>query len=66
VAYGDYAVAAFQDRNRNDKLDRHVLGMPKEPYGFSNDARGVFGPASWKEARVRVMAPVTEVSFELK
>jgi uncharacterized protein (DUF2141 family) len=66
VPYGEYAVAAFQDANANGELDRNVLGMPKEPYGFSNDARGILGPASWAEAKVRVTSPVTELTVELK
>ena len=32
---GKYAVAVVQDLNRNGKLDRNFLGMPKEPLGFS-------------------------------
>jgi uncharacterized protein (DUF2141 family) len=66
VPYGEYAVAAFQDRNGNGELDRGFLGAPKEPYGFSNDARGAFGPASWTEARVRLAEPSIAVTFELK
>ena len=66
VAAGEYAVAAFQDRNGDGELDRNFLGMPKEPYGFSNDARGIFGPASWTDAKVRVIAPMTETTIELQ
>jgi len=66
VAGGEYAVAAFQDRNGDGELDRNFLGLPKEPYGFSNDARGIFGPASWTDAKVRVVTPLTEITIELK
>ena len=41
VPAGRYAVAAFQDVNHNRRLDVTVLGIPREPYGFGNDARGV-------------------------
>lgn len=41
---GSYAIACFHDENDNDKLDRAFSGFPTEAYGFSNDARGVFGP----------------------
>ncbi|HTH95091.1 MAG TPA: DUF2141 domain-containing protein [Rhodocyclaceae bacterium] len=37
---GDYAVTAFQDSNGNKKLDTSIVGIPLEPYGMSNDARG--------------------------
>lgn len=35
---GTYAIAVFQDLNGNGRLDRTPLGLPLEPYGFSNDA----------------------------
>jgi uncharacterized protein (DUF2141 family) len=38
VPPGTYAVAVFQDLNGNGRLDRTPLGLPLEPYGFSNDA----------------------------
>ena len=46
---GRYAVMAYQDRNMNGRLDT-LLGLPREPYGFSNDARGLFGPPGWADA----------------
>ena len=36
---GSYAVAAFQDRNGNGRLDNNLFGMPSEPYGLSRDQR---------------------------
>lgn len=44
LAPGKYAIKAFLDLNNNQKLDKNLVGMPKEPYGFSNDATGHFGP----------------------
>jgi uncharacterized protein (DUF2141 family) len=41
---GEYAAVAFQDVNGNGKLDKNFLGIPKEPYGFSNGTRGSAGP----------------------
>lgn len=38
VPPGTYAVAVFQDINGNGQLDRTPLGLPLEPYGFSNEA----------------------------
>jgi len=53
---GRYAVAVYQDENRNGKLDKNFLGMPTEPYGFSNDARGSMGPPSFDAAAVDIAA----------
>lgn len=48
---GEYALKVYHDRNGNGQLDRNKLGVPTEPYGFSNDARGSFGPPKYKAAR---------------
>jgi uncharacterized protein (DUF2141 family) len=53
---GRYAVAVYQDENRNGKLDKNFLGLPTEPYGFSNDARGSMGPPSFDAAAVNPAA----------
>ncbi len=46
-----YAVAVFQDKNLNDKIDKNFIGIPIEPYGFSNDAKGFMGPPSFEDAK---------------
>lgn len=50
IAAGEYAIAIFQDLNGNGELDTKGMGMPVEPFGFSNDARGKFGPPKFKNA----------------
>ena len=50
LPYGNYAIAVYHDKNTNGKLDTNLLGIPKERYGFSNNARGRFGPASWNDS----------------
>lgn len=35
---GQYALAIFQDENKNGKLDLGEYGIPTEKYGFSNNA----------------------------
>ena len=47
---GDYAVAAFHDEDRDGDLNTNLLGMPTEGYGFSNEARGMFGPPGFDAA----------------
>lgn len=55
LPFGDYAIAVYHDKNTNGKLDTNFLGIPKEEYGFSNNARGKFGPASWEDAKFSVL-----------
>ncbi|GFO57237.1 hypothetical protein GMSM_42440 [Geomonas sp. Red276] len=47
---GKYALAVVHDENMNGKLDTTLLGIPKEGYGFSNDAKGVIGAPSFSAA----------------
>lgn len=51
---GRYAIAVFHDQNGNGQLDRNLLGLPSEAYGFGNDARGNFGPPSFEQAAIPV------------
>ena len=39
VRPGEYAVKMFQDVKRSGSFVTSALGLPEEPYGFSNDAR---------------------------
>lgn len=47
---GRYAVGAFHDTDGNGRLSTWPVGLPKEAYGFSRDARGRFGPPSFDAA----------------
>lgn len=48
---GSYAIAVLHDENNNLEMDTRIFGLPKEGYGFSNNAKGLFGPPSFKDAR---------------
>jgi uncharacterized protein (DUF2141 family) len=50
VVYGTYAVAAYEDRNGNQRLDTNWLGVPTEGIAFSRDARGRMGPPGFDAA----------------
>ena len=52
---GTYAVAVYHDKNANGDLDTFLV-VPKEDYGFSNDARSMFGPPSFKSASIELAA----------
>ncbi len=51
---GTYAVSAFHDENNNGKLDKNMLGIPKERYGFSNNAKGFMSAPSFEQAKILV------------
>jgi uncharacterized protein (DUF2141 family) len=47
---GRYAAIAFHDENGNGKLDKSFLGIPTEPYGFSNNVQGFLAPPTFDAA----------------
>ncbi len=50
MPYGTYAISLFHDLNGDEELNTNFFGIPKEPYGFSNDAKGTMGPPSFEKA----------------
>ena len=63
---GEYAIKAFQDLNGNGKLDTNWIGIPSEPYGFSNDVMGVMGPPSFSQAGFAHGPSGTSIRFRMK
>tara|TARA_B100001250_G_scaffold256143_1_gene220516 strand:- start:197 stop:643 length:447 start_codon:yes stop_codon:yes gene_type:complete len=47
---GIYAVKVYIDKNYNNKFDFNIFGLPKEQYGFSNDAMNLFGAPDFEKA----------------
>ena len=61
---GTYAIGIFHDANLNNQLDNYFFGVPREQYGFSNNARGFMGPPSFEDAAFSVEGR-TEISIGL-
>jgi uncharacterized protein (DUF2141 family) len=51
LPYGEYSVILYHDENGNTKLDTNFVGIPKESYGFSNNAKAMFGPPKYEKAK---------------
>jgi uncharacterized protein (DUF2141 family) len=66
LADGEYAASLFHDENGNGKLDRNAFGMPTEPYGFSMDARGKFGPPPFERAKFKLDASNGNIVVNIK
>ncbi len=66
LPYGNYAISLFHDENNNGKIDTNFMKIPKEPYGFSNNARGVFGPPKFRDARFSFAEAAQEIRIEIR
>lgn len=64
VPAGVYAVAAYHDVNGDGVMDTNFIGIPREPYGFSNDV-GRRGPPSFMGAQVPVNPPRATIDVRL-
>ena len=66
VPFGSYVVSGFQDFDGNGVISGNFLGIPKEPFGFSNDAKGKFGPPKWQDAVFVFNKSNQEITLRLK
>jgi len=65
---GPYAISVMHDENSNKDMDQNKIGIPKEGFGFSNNARGSLGPPSFDKAKFELEPgkPNTIISIDLR
>lgn len=63
---GAYAISVLHDENSNKDMDQNKIGIPKEGFGFSNNARASFGPPSFDKAKIFLHSKDTLISIDLK
>jgi uncharacterized protein (DUF2141 family) len=66
IPFGKYAVSVFHDENSNEILDSNLFKIPTEPYGFSNNARGRFGPPDFEDTRINFSSDTQIFEISLK
>jgi uncharacterized protein (DUF2141 family) len=62
---GRYALAVYHDLNENNMLDKNFVGIPKEPYGFSNDFRPRFSAPTFEDCAFDVPQDGRALSVKL-
>jgi uncharacterized protein (DUF2141 family) len=65
LSYGWYGVSIFHDENANMKMDKNAMGIPKESYGFSNNAKGFFGKPNYKDVMFQVNSAEKQIAVNL-
>lgn len=63
---GEYAVAVFHDENSNGKMDKKIFGIPKEPYGFSNNFRPKLSAPKFNDCQLSIGNGGKSISILLK
>lgn len=49
LPYGRYGISVLHDENNNGVMDRNLLGLPTEGFGFSGKPDLKFGPPRYEE-----------------
>ena len=65
IPFGEYTVICYHDENGNEKMDRNFLGIPKEKYGFSNNAKGKLGPPDYEDAKFIFNAEIKNIEIRI-
>lgn len=63
---GRYAFALFHDLNENGELDRNWLGIPSEPFAFSNNSMGRFSEPNWEQASFELREVMETQNIKLR
>jgi len=63
---GTYALGVVHDENMNGKLDTKWLGIPREGYGFSNDAKAFLSAPSFSKASFPYSGQDLEMTISLQ
>jgi uncharacterized protein (DUF2141 family) len=66
VEPGEYAIAVYHDLNANGSLDKRMFGIPKEPYGFSNNFRPTMSAPKFGDCKVVVGAGGKAISIRIE
>lgn len=65
IPHGTYAIAIYHDVDKNGEMNKNWMGIPKEPYGFSNNVMGRMGPPDFEDAGFEVKGNL-EIVIQLK
>jgi uncharacterized protein (DUF2141 family) len=66
VPEGKYALSVIHDENRNGELDSNMIGIPREGFGFSNDAMGMFGPPDFEKCEFAVTPAAKKITVTMR
>lgn len=62
---GEYAIKMYYDENNNGIMDTNLLGIPKEGFGFSNNAEVGSSPPSFEKTMFKIKDGVVKQTIQL-
>ena len=65
IPYGIYGMAIYQDVNSNGKIDKNLIGIPTEPYAFSNNYKPNIKAPSFNDCKFEFNAKSNTITIAL-
>ena len=65
LPYGEFGMAIYQDVNGDGKIDKNLIGIPKEPYAFSNNYKPTIKAPSFDDCKFTYNAKLHTVNMTL-
>jgi uncharacterized protein (DUF2141 family) len=66
LPFGSYALAVYQDLNGDGQLNKNKLGIPTEPYGFSNNVKSKWRSPKFTEAVFQFQRDEQQINIVLQ
>lgn len=66
TTFGEYAIAALHDVNKNKKMDTNFIGYPLEGFGASNNPKFRFGPPYYEDSKINFSQDGMTIYIEMK
>jgi uncharacterized protein (DUF2141 family) len=63
---GTYGLTLIDDENENGKIDKNLIGMPKEGFGFSNFFMEKMKKPVFDDFKVELKFPNNKVGIKVK
>ena len=65
LSQGTFAISVLHDENSNGKMDKNLVGIPKEGYGASNNPKKKRRAPTFDEAKFSLNAPEQTIEITL-
>jgi uncharacterized protein (DUF2141 family) len=65
LPFGTYALAIYQDVNSNGKIDKNLIGIPTEPYAFSNNYKPTVKAPGFKNCKFNYCADTNIIAMKM-
>lgn len=56
---GEYAITMYHDENSDNECNRNFIGIPKEPYGFSNNIKPRMSAPKYEDCKFALTENIT-------